>query len=181
MTGLSILVLFLVLPDATQTKVQKVKASEEARRRLSDESARLASLERLEDRLVQGRKRIEAFLGSVPNQSVGQLHGQVSQRVHDLAGKHGVRLQAIKYGLPTQQGTKGTDLEILHVEFTALGIYPSLKPFMLELEDTRQNHLPFAVAAAKIEESPEGARLTVTLRAFRRTGSVLPEAGEAGP
>jgi hypothetical protein len=105
----------------------------------------------------------------MPDRSAGRLQWELSRRLFDLAQKYGVRLQSLKYGTPTREGVKGTDLEILDVEFTASGIYQNLKPFMLGLEDIRENPLPFAIAGAKLEESPEGARLSVTLRAFRRS------------
>ena len=52
------------------------------------------------------------------------------------------------------------------MEFNATGVYMNLKSFMLALEGSK---LPFAVVGAKLEESPEGAHLTITLRAFRQT------------
>jgi hypothetical protein len=162
------LVLVFVLPDASQQKAQKHKASGEAKTALVAQQERLAVLEEEDQRLADSRKRIEGLLGSMPDQSAGKLQWEVSRRLYDLSQKHGIRLHALKYGTPTREGAKGTDLEILDVEFTASGIYQNLKPFMLGLEDTREHPLPFAVSAAKLEESPEGARLSVTLRAFRR-------------
>ena len=60
----------------------------------------------------------------------------------------------------------------MDVEFNATGVYMNLKAFMLALEGSK---LPFAVVSAKLEESPEGAHLTITLRAFRQS----PRAGRA--
>ena len=63
------------------------------------------------------------------------------------------------------------------MEFNALGVYQSLKSYMLALEGSG---LPFAVGAVKLDESPEGARLSVVLRAFRKAGPAkASEAGEA--
>jgi hypothetical protein len=100
----------------------------------------------------------------------------MSRTLHSLALKHGVRLQSVKYGLPNRENAKGTDLESIDVEFTVLGVYSSIKPFMLALEGAGQG---FAVGGARLEESPEGARLNVTLRAFRR-GAAAPKDGEGG-
>jgi hypothetical protein len=166
---LAALVLLFVLPDASQQKRQKNKASEDAKRALTTQREKLAALEEVDQKLTGSRKYLETLLGSMPDQNAGGLQWELSRRLYDLAQKHGVRLQALKYGTPTREGAKGTDLEILDVEFTASGIYQNLKPFMLGLEDTRENPLPFAIAGAKLEESPDGARLSVTLRAFRHS------------
>jgi len=168
--AVAILIALFVLPDASQQKFQKAKASEEAKRALATQRDKLAALEEQDQRLARSRIRLEALLGAMPEQTAGQLQWELSRRVYDLAAKNGIRLQSLKYGTPTREGAKGTDLEILDVEFTASGIYQNLKPFMLGLEDIEENPLPFAVAGAKLEESPDGARLNVTLRAFRRSG-----------
>lgn len=164
------LAVLFVLPDASQQKLQKQKASEDAQKALISQRGKLAVLEAEDLRLARSRKRLAILLGSMPDQSAGRLQWELSRRLYDLAQKNGVRLQSLKYGAPTREGVKGTDLEILDVEFTASGIYQNLKPFMLGLEDTQENPLPFAIASAKLEESPDGARLSVTLRAFRRSG-----------
>ena len=162
------LVLVFVLPDASRQQIQRQRASEQARQALAVQKERLAALEAEDRRFTEGRKRLAALLGSMPDQTAGRLQWELSRRLYDLSRKHDVRLNSVKFGTPTREGAKGTDLEILDVEFTASGIYQNLKPFMLGLEDTREHPLPFAVSAARLEESPEGARLSVTLRAFRR-------------
>ena len=166
---LAALVVLFVLPDASQQKFQKHKAFEDAKKALASQRDKLAALIEEDQKLTNSRKRLETLLGSMPDQSAGRLQWELSRRLYELAQKNGVHLQSLKYGTPTREGAKGTDLEILDVEFTASGIYQNLKPFMLGLEDTRENQLPFAIAGAKLEESPDGARLSVTLRAFRRT------------
>ena len=82
----------------------------------------------------------------------------------------------VKYGLPSKEGARGSDLEAVEVEFVALGLYADHKSFMLELEGSG---LPFAVRDGRLEESPEGARLNIILRAFRKTGTPDREEGEA--
>jgi hypothetical protein len=74
----------------------------------------------------------------------------------------------VKYGLPSREGARGTDLEAVEVEFVALGVYASHKAFMHDLEGSG---LPFAVRDGRLEESPEGARLNIVLRAFRKAGT----------
>jgi hypothetical protein len=165
---LSALVVLFVLPDASQQKAQKHKASEDAKNALGAQQQKLTALTEEDQRLTRSRKRLETLLGSMPDQSAGRLQWELSRRLYELAQKNGIRLQSLKYGTPTREGAKGTDLEVLDVEFTASGVYQNLKPFMLGLEDTREHPLPFAIAGAKLEEGPDGARLSVTLRAFRR-------------
>jgi hypothetical protein len=87
-----------------------------------------------------------------------------------------MRLQTVKYSLPSREGSRGTDLESVEVEFTALGLYGAQKAFMLDLEGSG---LPFAVRDGRLEESPEGARLTLVLRAFRKAQVAEREEGDA--
>ena len=168
---LATLAVLFILPNASQQQSQEHKAFEDAKKALASQHGKLVALEAEEQKFTRSRKRLETLLGSMPNQSAGRLQWELSRRLYDLAQKNGIRLQSLKYGTPTREGVKGTDLEILDVEFTASGIYQNLKPFMLGLEDTQDNPLPFAVAGVKLEESPDGARLSVTLRAFRRSGA----------
>lgn len=178
--GVTLIIATFILPDAAQQKIRKQNASDEAKKLFAMEIERLAALEREDKRLALNRARLENLLGSMSDQSVGQLQWQLSRRLHHLAQKHSVRLQSLKYGAPTREESKGTDLEVLNVDFTATGIYQNLKPFMLALEDSRESKLPFAVASAKLEESSDGARLSVILRAFRRSGTAGTEAGKGG-
>lgn len=169
---LAIATALFVLPDASQRKRQQRNASAEAVKSLAAQRERVKALRAEEARITESRKRIDELLASMPAQSLGSLQWELSRRLYDLAQKSGVRLQALKYGAPSREGAKGTDLEVLDVDFTASGVYSSLKPFMLGLEDTRESKLPFAVVTAKLEESPDGAHINVTLRAFRRTGTI---------
>ena len=217
---LAVLVALVVLPDASQLKNQKQNASAEAKNALAAQKQKLADLVAEDGRLTRGRELLSTLLGKMSEQDVGKLQWQLSRRVYDLAQKNSVHLQSVKYGTPTREGAKGTDLEIVDVEFTASGIYQNLKAFMLGLEDTKreikkemkedskdsskktikkdakenakkdvkeetkedasESQLPFAVTSAKIEESPDGARLSVTLRAFRRAGAMAAGAGQEG-
>lgn len=163
-------VLVFLLPDASGKRSRQARAAREAAQERDRQAQELAALQELSDRIKEARSRMETVLSGLPQEGTGTLTWALSRTLHDLAAKHGVRLQTVKYGQPSREGTKGTDLEALDVEFAVVGLYPSLKPFMLDLE---ASPLPFGLNAAKLEETPEGARLTVGLRAFRRTGKVV--------
>jgi len=168
--GLGLLALTLgvaifVLPNASDELRQKTRLSNDARAALERQKEELVQFRHLSEQVKSGQAAIETLEKGMPKGSVGELQWAMSRTLHDLATKHGVRLQSVKYGMANREGSKGTDLESIDVEFTALGVYSSLKPFMLALESTGQG---FAVGAARLEESPEGARLGVTLRAFRQ-------------
>jgi len=155
----------LLLPDANRTLVEKQKAAREAQRKLDSQRVDLQTYMDLSERLRQGRQRLEGVEAKLPKGSVGALQWELSRTLHQEAQKAGVRLSTVKFGLPNREGAKGTDLEALEVEFTTLGVYPNLKKFMLAIEKAP---LPFAVSSARLEESPEGARLSILLRTFRR-------------
>ncbi|HEU4950598.1 MAG TPA: hypothetical protein VFT46_01535 [Holophagaceae bacterium] len=163
---LAILVAVFLLPDASTTLDQKLRAKAAAELARDKQAARLGDLQKLADRIQRGQETLENLEARLPKGSAGELQWQVSGVLHDLSGKAGVQLQTIKYGQPSREESKGTGLEAMQVEFTVTGVYPSLKTFMRELEGSG---LPFAVEDARLEEGPEGARLTATLRAFRKT------------
>lgn len=161
-------VAIFVLPDAEKNLRDRDKARKDAQAALVTQMQILAERQNEVDTFLDGRKHLEKLEKGMPAGTVGDLQWAVSRVLHDLARDYGVRLQTVKYSLPSREGAKGTDLESMDVEFTVLGIYPSVKPFMLALEGSG---LPFAVGSARLEESPEGARLSVSLRAFRHAGS----------
>ena len=157
-----------VLPDASRRRDEQEKARKEAKNLLVAQIQQLAERQVLVDRLTLDQKHLEDLEKKMPSGNVGELQWELSQILFEKAKENGVRLQTVKYGLPSREGAKGTDLESLDVEFTVLGIYPAMKPFMLAIEGSG---LPFAVGSARLEESPEGARLSVSLRAFRHSGT----------
>lgn len=161
-------VALFVLPDASRRRDEQEKAQRDAKALLTAQVQQLAERQLLVDRLTLDQKHLEELEKKMPSGNVGQLQWELSQILYEKAKENGVRLQTVKYGLPSREGAKGTDLESLDVEFTVLGIYPAMKPFMLALEGSG---LPFAVGSARLEESPEGARLSVSLRAFRHSGT----------
>jgi hypothetical protein len=161
-------VALFVLPDASRRRDEQEKARKEAKNLLTLQIQQLAERQVLVDRLTLDQKHLEELEKKMPSGNVGQLQWELSQILFEKAKENGVRLQTVKYGLPSREGAKGTDLESLDVEFTVLGIYPAMKPFMLAIEGSG---LPFAVGSARLEESPEGARLSVSLRAFRHSGT----------
>jgi hypothetical protein len=173
---LAVLVALFVLPAVSDKLSSEEKARKSAEAALARQKDELEQFRQIEQRVRAGREAIETLEKDMPRGSVGELQWAMSRTLHSLALKHGVRLQSVKYGLPNRENAKGTDLESIDVEFTVLGVYSSIKPFMLALEGAGQG---FAVGGARLEESPEGARLNVTLRAFRR-GAAAPKDGEGG-
>jgi len=160
-------VAFFMLPDASQQLAQKLKAKREAELNRNQQMQQLQDLQQLADRIRRGRETLENLETRLPRGSAGELQWSLSKTLHELAKKHGLRLQTVKYGLPSREGTRGSDLEAVDVEFVAVGVYANHKAFMLELEGSG---LPFAVRDGRLEESPEGARLDIILRAFRKAG-----------
>jgi len=161
-------VAFFLLPDASQQLAQKLKAKREAELNRNQKVQQLQELQQLADRIRRGRDTLESLEGRLPRGSAGELQWSLSKTLHELARKHGLRLLTVKYGLPSREGTRGSDLEAVDVEFVAVGVYANHKAFMLELEGSG---LPFAVRDGRLEESPEGARLDIVLRAFRKAGA----------
>ena len=175
-TLLGLGVAIFLLPDASQQLAQKLKSKREAELSRNQQVQRLQELQHLADRLHRGQDTLADLEARLPRGSAGELQWDLSKTLHELAKKHGLRLQSVKYGLPTREGARGTDLEAVEVEFVALGVYASHKAFMLDLEGSG---LPFAVRDGRLEESPEGARLNIVLRAFRKVGAPDREEGEA--
>jgi hypothetical protein len=170
-----LLVAVFLLPDASQKRAQTERAVVEAKTAADRQRAALEAARSQATRLEADRKVLDDLLKNMPSEGVGKLHWLLSQRLFELAKKHGVRLVSVKYGAPAREGTKGSNLESVDVEFSALAIYKDLKAFMLALEGSK---LPFAVVGAKLEEAPEGAHLTITLRAFRQSTAVPEHDGE---
>lgn len=153
------------LPSAARRLESSEKAAKEASAVLNRQEEELKDYQAEAERIRVDRKVMDELLGAMPAETVGNLQWKLSQRLFELAGKHGAHLVFVKYGAPAKEGAKGSLLEAVDVEFTVFGIFQELKAFMLDLEGGR---LPFAVVSAKLDEAPEGAHLTVTLRAFRR-------------
>jgi hypothetical protein len=170
-----LVIALFVLPDASKSLEQKRRAADQAQKGLADQISRLVELEQKAERIHMGQKYVDQLDAKMPKGSIGELQWTLSKTLYDMAKTQGVRLQSVKYGLPGREGLKGTDIENLDVEFTAVGVYQSLKKFMLALEGSG---LPFGVSTVKLEESAEGARQTVTLRAFRRSSNPKSESAK---
>ncbi|MBI4911459.1 MAG: hypothetical protein HY823_01875 [Acidobacteria bacterium] len=170
-----LLVALFVLPGLSQDLSNQQRARDRAEQDLRQQEAELQGRKALAGRLAASEGELQTLEKQMSQKSIGQLQWDLSKALHDLSTEHGIRLQAVKYQAPNREAAKGTDLESLDVEFNALGVYASLKSFMLALERSGQ---PFAVGAVKLDESPEGARLTVLLRAFRKAGAKAPVAEE---
>lgn len=175
-TTLGVAVALFLLPDASQQLSQQLKARRDAEQGRNQQVERLKELQGLADRLRRGQQTLAGLEARLPRGSAGELQWSLSKTLHQLARKHNLRLVTVKYGLPSKEGARGSDLEAVEVEFVALGLYADHKNFMLELEGSG---LPFAVRDGRLEESPEGARLNIILRAFRKTGTPDREEGEA--
>jgi len=173
-TGLG--VAFFLLPDASQQLSQKLKAKREAELARNQQVQRLQELQQLDTRIRRSQETLADLEARLPRGSAGELQWSLSKTLHELTQKHGLRLQTVKYGVPSREGARGTDLESVEVEFVALGVYANLKAFMLDLEGSG---MPFAVRDGRLEETPEGARLNIVLRAFRKAGGPEREEGEA--
>ena len=162
--GLGVFV--FVLPDASERLSQRQKGASDAKATLERQQRDLEAAQAEAERIRVNREALDELMKTMPAESVGKLAWKLSKTLFDLTTKHTVRLVSVKYGAPAHEGTKGMQLESVDVEFTATGVYMNLKSFMLSLEGSK---LPFAVVSAKLDESPEGAHLSVVLRAFRRT------------
>ncbi len=165
-------VFVFALPGASRRRQASEKAALTAMADLKRQEDELKASEAEAERIRVDRKVLDDLLGDMPAEGVGDLHWKLSGRLFDLAGKHGVNLVSVKYGAPAKEGAKGSALESVDVEFILFGIFKDLKAFMLSLEGGR---LPFAVVSAKLDEAPEGAHLTVVLRAFRRAPGLAGE------
>lgn len=165
---LGLAVTIFVLPDASQQLTQKRRAKREAEQARNKQAQQLADLQQLSERIRRGRETLAGLEAHLPKGSTGELQWELSKTLHKLADKNGLRLQTVKYGQASREGTKGSGLESIEVEFVAVGLYANHKAFMLDLEGSG---LPFAVRDGRLEESPEGARLDIVLRAFRKAGT----------
>jgi hypothetical protein len=175
MAVLGLATFLFVLPDAAQRRGRSEKAALDAAKELSRKDTDLKAYQAEAQRIREDRKALDDLLRNMPAESVGQLHWKLSQKLYELTQKHGVRLVSVKYGAPSKEGAKGSLLEAVDVEFTLTGLFKNLKTYMLALEGSK---LPFAVVSAKLDESPEGAHLTVVLRAFRQAPGAVLEPGE---
>jgi hypothetical protein len=172
-----LLIAAFLLPDASQKQLQTTKALKDASSTFARQVNDLKATQAEADRIKADRKSLDDLMQNMPAESVGKLHWRLSQKLFELTKKHDVHLIAVKYGPATREGSKGSVLESVDVEFNATGIYMNLKSFMLALEGSK---LPFAVVAAKLEQSPEGATLTITLRAFRQAAAPAGSHDEEG-
>jgi hypothetical protein len=163
----AIIAIFL-LPSASGKAAKERKSAKEAQAILDRQLKELTGHQEMLDRIDVGRQRIAELEEHMPRGNVGDLQFSLRNTLFKLAGESSVRLPNIKYGIPNKDGSKNTGIETLDVEFTAIGVYKNLKAFMHALEGSGQ---PFGASTVKLDESPEGGRLSVTLRAFRHTSA----------
>lgn len=155
-----LVLLTFVLPDASDSLSRQRRIRDQAKQLKQQQDDRLKSLQADASKLDRGQATLAALEARLPKGSAGDLQWDLSRALHEQAAKDNVRLSTIKYSPPTKEG----DLDAVEVEFTALGIYGPLRAYLRNLEGSG---LPFAVRDARLEESPEGARLTIVLRAFK--------------
>ncbi|MCL1892842.1 MAG: hypothetical protein FWG02_01225 [Holophagaceae bacterium] len=163
---LSVLIAFFLLPDASGRATKERKSAQDAQANLERQLLELSDYQDILDRLQAGRNRIADLERHMPKGNIDDLQHSLRLTLYKIANESGIKLPNIKYGLPNKDGSKNTGIESIDVEFTALGVYQNLKVFMLALEGSGQ---PFGVSSVKLDESPEGGRLSVTLRAFRHS------------
>jgi len=167
-------VFVVALPRATSQRDRGRAAAAQARGALERARKELEEVQAERQRLQENRATLEEVMANLPSDPVGRLTWRLSEELFTLAHRHGIHLRAVKYGGPAKEGIRGLPLESVDVDFSAAGLFPDLKAFMLDLEKGR---LPFAVVSAKLDESPDGAQLAIVLRAFRQTA---PEDGKGG-
>jgi hypothetical protein len=167
----ALLVALFLLPDASGKADKERRSAQDALLNLERQKKELSEYEDMLNWINVGRQRIADLEEHMPKGDIGSLQLSLKKTLHDIAKTSGVRLPNIKYGLPNRDGSKNTGVETLDVEFTAIGVYQNLKAFMLALEGSGQ---PFGASSAKLDESPEGGKLLVVLRAFRQTSDGAP-------
>ena len=169
---LSLVALAFVLPDASGRREQQQRARRNAEATLRSQLDQLNRYKAMELDLQKGQARVEQIAQGMPQGSLGELQWALSRTLNDLAREAGLRIPVAKYNAPNREASKGTGFETVDVEATLIGVYPALKKFMLALE---KSGMPFGVTAVRLEETPEGARLTLTLRAFRQAAAAQEE------
>jgi len=162
---LAIIVAIFILPNASGKAAKERKSAQDAQAGLDRQLRELSEYQTMMDRINAGRKRIADLEEHMPKGNIGDLQFSLRKTLFKLAAESGVRLPYIKYGPPNKDGAKNTGIESIDVEFTVVGVYQNLKVFMLALESSDQ---PFGASSVKLDESTEGGRLSVVLRAFRQ-------------
>ncbi|MDR2698003.1 MAG: hypothetical protein LBB40_05965 [Holophagales bacterium] len=166
---LAILVAIFLLPNASGKAAKERKSAQEAQVGLDRQLRELSEYQTMMDRIQAGRQRIADLEEHMPKGNIGDLQYSLRKTLFKLANESGLRLPSIKYGTPNKDGAKNTGIESIDVEFTVVGVYNNLKTFMLALEGSDQ---PFGASSVKLDESTEGGRLTVVLRAFRQASDI---------
>jgi len=172
-SGISLIVLAVgiaafVFPDANQKRITQISVAKEARNNRDSQRQDLNRIKAKDKEIRESRQRMDEVLSNMSGESEGQLKWKLRKALHAIGNKHGIRIHSVKYGPLTKEGSKGTDLESIDVELVCSGVYQSVKSFMLGLETS---NLPFGISNGRLDEGPDGIRLTLSLRAFRRAGA----------
>ncbi len=172
---LCLLSIFIVIPQLRNSIANETKAQKDSAFDFTNKKNQLDSLIKLSDKMRQGQDSLVRIQSLLPNMPSSQLQLSLSRELHKLSRVHNVRLQSVKYARPSREGQKNTELESIESEFVTTGIYSDLRAFMLSLETAG---LPYAVREARLEESPEGLKLTVNLRAFKKPDVLFREGNQ---
>ena len=172
---LAILVAIFLLPNASGRAAKEHRSAQEAQANLERQLSELSEYQNMIDRIQAGRQRIVELEEHMPKGNIGDLQFSLRNTLFKIAADSGVRLPSIKYSAPSKDGSKNTGIETIDVEFAVIGVYQNLKAFMLALEGSGQ---PFGATNVRLDESPDGGRLTVVLRAFRHTSDTPSFSGE---
>jgi len=172
---LAILVAFFLLPDASGRAAKERRSAQDAQANLERRLRELSEYQSMIDQIQAGRQRITDLEEHMPKGDIGDLQFSLRNTLFKLAAESGVRIPSIKYGPPNRDGSRNTGIEAIEVEFIVIGVYQSLKAFMLALESSGQ---PFGATNVRLDEGTDGGRLNVTVRAFRQASDTHSLPGE---
>jgi len=177
LAALAVIVAIFVLPNASGRAAKERKSAKDAKASLERQLKELSGYRDMLEQIHVGQQRIADLEKHMPKGDVGILQASLRKTLHELSRKSGVRLTNIKFNQPSKDSSRNTGIESLDVEFNVIGVYQNLKVFMHAIESSGQ---PFGASNVKLDESPEGGRLTVVLRAFRQSSGGQAEQPQGG-
>ena len=163
--ALSLCSIFIVIPKLQNSIIRKTEAQKDSALDFTNKKNQLENLIKLSNKIRQGQDSLVRIQSLLPNIPSSELQLSLSRELHKLSKENNVRLQSVKYARPSREGQKNIELESIESELVVTGIYNDLRTFMFSLEKAG---LPYAIREARLEESPEGLKLTVNLRAFKK-------------
>ncbi len=169
---LSFLLIFMIIPKISKTLEKERKVQLESASEFTKKTNQLNELVNLSDKIRQGQESLIRVQKALPNVLSSQLQLSLSEGLYKLSKKYNIRLESVKYARGAKEGQKNTELESVESEFIATGTYSELRAFMFSFETLG---LAYTVRESRLEESSEGLRLTVNLRAFKKPDILLQE------